>query len=127
MNDPVFIKLKINLSSLYGLDSLTNIVGHCTGLGVGHQVTRPEYAAELPYLCHARRHRDHDIHIGPSLFNLLDIFIQSDKIGSGFLGLLLLIGRAEYQYRSEEHTSELQSLMRISYAVFCLKKTNKQN
>src|SRR3546814_4126084 len=28
--------------------------------------------------------------------------------------------------RSEEHTSELQSLMRISYAVFCLKKNNKQ-
>src|SRR3546814_8924637 len=27
--------------------------------------------------------------------------------------------------RSEEHTSALQSLMRISYAVFCLKKTNK--
>src|SRR3546814_2431549 len=29
--------------------------------------------------------------------------------------------------RSEEHTSELQSLMRISYAVFCLKKKNKNN
>src|SRR3546814_2862239 len=29
--------------------------------------------------------------------------------------------------RSEEHTSELQSLMRISYAVFCLKKKKKQN
>src|SRR3546814_8065198 len=28
----------------------------------------------------------------------------------------------EYRWRSEEHTSELQSLMRISYAVFCLKK-----
>src|SRR3546814_8070190 len=28
--------------------------------------------------------------------------------------------------RSEEHTSELQSLMRISYAVFCLKKQNKR-
>src|SRR3546814_2978447 len=28
------------------------------------------------------------------------------------------------QWRSEEHTSELQSLMRISYAVFCLKKKN---
>src|SRR3546814_1879226 len=27
-----------------------------------------------------------------------------------------------FEYRSEEHTSELQSLMRISYAVFCLKK-----
>src|SRR3546814_10436986 len=34
----------------------------------------------------------------------------------------------EREVRSEEHTSELQSLMRISYAVFCLKKqTNKQN
>src|SRR3546814_3677463 len=30
-------------------------------------------------------------------------------------------------HRSEEHTSELQSLMRISYAVFCLKKKKKQN
>src|SRR3546814_6479952 len=29
-------------------------------------------------------------------------------------------------HRSEEHTSELQSLMRISYAVFCLKKKKKQ-
>src|SRR3546814_951644 len=29
--------------------------------------------------------------------------------------------------RSEEHTSELQSLMRISYAVFCLKKKTKHN
>src|SRR3546814_8523325 len=34
--------------------------------------------------------------------------------------------RAEQDARSEEHTSELQSLMRISYSVFCLKKTNKQ-
>src|SRR3546814_4868623 len=36
--------------------------------------------------------------------------------------------RAGKQVRSEEHTSELQSLMRISYAVFCLnKKTNNKN
>src|SRR3546814_9436537 len=34
-------------------------------------------------------------------------------------------GRPAHE-RSEEHTSELQSLMRISYAVFCLKKKNKQ-
>src|SRR3546814_2613935 len=33
----------------------------------------------------------------------------------------------EYTARSEEHTSELQSLMRISYAVFCLKKKNTSN
>src|SRR3546814_5130953 len=36
-------------------------------------------------------------------------------------GLPVVAGR-----RSEEHTSELQSLMRISYAVFCLKKKNRQ-
>src|SRR3546814_5007669 len=35
---------------------------------------------------------------------------------------------ARFQHaRSEEHTSELQSLMRISYAVFCLKKKNKKH
>src|SRR3546814_9149486 len=37
-----------------------------------------------------------------------------------------LSGKAQV-FRSEEHTSELQSLMRISYAGFCLKKKNKQN
>src|SRR3546814_9939182 len=35
-----------------------------------------------------------------------------------------VIADARAKGRSEEHTSELQSLMRISYAVFCLKKTN---
>src|SRR3546814_9286157 len=35
--------------------------------------------------------------------------------------------RRASQRRSEEHTSELQSLMRISYAVFCLKKKTKHN
>src|SRR3546814_3494286 len=35
---------------------------------------------------------------------------------------LMLSARKEAGKRSEEHTSELQSLMRISYAVFCLKK-----
>src|SRR3546814_9047793 len=34
---------------------------------------------------------------------------------------------ADYYARSEEHTSELQSLMRISYAVFCLKKNNTKS
>src|SRR3546814_9641484 len=34
---------------------------------------------------------------------------------------------ANLSVRSEEHTSELQSLMRISYAVFCLKKKTKKN
>src|SRR3546814_10856799 len=36
-------------------------------------------------------------------------------------------GDADLDHRSEEHTSELQSLMRISYAVFCLKKKKTNN
>src|SRR3546814_3194004 len=39
----------------------------------------------------------------------------------GMTGVLLAVPPADF-VRSEEHTSELQSLMRISYAVFCLKK-----
>src|SRR3546814_10454074 len=42
------------------------------------------------------------------------------------IGLCLFDQRTDLG-RSEEHTSELQSLMRISYAVFCLKKKNNTN
>src|SRR3546814_5255329 len=38
-----------------------------------------------------------------------------------------VVPSARRRRRSEEHTSELQSLMRISYAVFCLKKNTKKN
>src|SRR3546814_8571187 len=48
---------------------------------------------------------------------------KSPLIHSFWLDALGLTG----DYRSEEHTSELQSLMRISYAVFCLQKTHAKN
>src|SRR3546814_3482766 len=47
--------------------------------------------------------------------------------GSGLLAVVVAIGMSIWRSRSEEHTSELQSLMRISYAVFCLKKKNNYN
>src|SRR3546814_2747133 len=48
------------------------------------------------------------------------------KEGNCFLAHGLLINETSVnEPRSEEHTSELQSLMRISYAVFCLKKKKK--
>src|SRR3546814_13047250 len=40
---------------------------------------------------------------------------------------MLVPGMRRQRFRSEEHTSELQSLMRISYAVFCLKKKKKRH
>src|SRR3546814_9547810 len=41
------------------------------------------------------------------------------------VAILLVVAILSYLDRSEEHTSELQSLMRISYAVFCLKKKKR--
>src|SRR3546814_4748743 len=46
--------------------------------------------------------------------------------GDGQLAHQMIVGDRP-PCRSEEHTSELQSLMRISYAVFCLKKKKQQN
>src|SRR3546814_5663966 len=57
---------------------------------------------------------------------------RGDIVGVAAIGVVILplgrFGRAgEDLQRSEEHTSELQSLMRISYAVFCLKTKNMTN
>src|SRR3546814_3490210 len=49
------------------------------------------------------------------------------RIGLGQFGLVGLTHGVHHVERSEEHTSELQSLMRISYAVFCLKKKKQKN
>src|SRR3546814_7123524 len=57
----------------------------------------------------------------------LDQGIQ-DQLSSALSSLLGGINNeSSSAIRSEEHTSELQSLMRISYAVFCLKKKNQTN
>src|SRR3546814_3867095 len=60
-----------------------------------------------------RRSSGHGDDAGPRRRSRL---LRTDRIG-GLIALNPII-------RSEEHTSELQSLMRISYAVFCLKKKN---
>src|SRR3546814_2833360 len=53
--------------------------------------------------------------------SLLSSFLQ------GAVAPVLAARRSSRRLRSEEHTSELQSLMRISYAVFCLKKKKKDH
>src|SRR3546814_9501738 len=59
----------------------------------------------------------------------LDLRLAHEMIGRTRVSRVLKAYREvpaadERALRSEEHTSELQSLMRISYAVFCLKQTN---
>src|SRR3546814_2102546 len=86
-----------------GDPDLAGLLGLTCGCGQGRPVDRGAPAAGEPGV---------DLELHP---------------GSGSL----LLGRtgdlAELVERSEEHTSELQSLMRISYAVFCLKKKNKKH
>src|SRR3546814_13317533 len=80
------------------------------GRGVDHVVRQD--AADQVCVRHGQRG---DAGVG----ELLDV-----ARGDAFAGLdddVVVVGQVEVQ-RSEEHTSELQSLMRISYAVFCLKK-----
>src|SRR3546814_9545802 len=66
-----------------------------------------------------------------TLIDQMEHFSRGQPIACGPINLYQPIhqametARARQFSRSEEHTSELQSLMRISYAVFCLKKKTK--
>src|SRR3546814_8207519 len=89
-----------------------------------HQRERFGRAAEF-----GERHRAHrgdrDQHIDESTYQHRTE--DADRqIPAGILGFLGRGGNRVEAVRSEEHTSELQSLMRLSYAVFCLKKKKKQ-
>src|SRR3546814_7417301 len=59
-----------------------------------------------------------ELHGQPGQMSMINL---SDMLGKAMGGL----PKKRRKLRSEEHTSELQSLMRISYAVFCLKKKKK--
>src|SRR3546814_4890657 len=77
----------------------------------GHQVERLQRLPAAVDVVAEPHHRD----IG-------GVVLQGDDAGN-----LLLQGPEVLGVRSEEHTSELESLMRISYAVFCLKKKIKRS
>src|SRR3546814_2862520 len=100
---------------------------------------RLEALADVPFLigeahalaAAARRglhhHRIADLVRNPhGVLGIVDLADEAgDDVDAGFLRELLrfdLVAHRRDRVRSEEHTSELQSLMRISYAVFCLKK-----
>src|SRR3546814_8675817 len=90
----------------------------------GHapEPTHAGYPRRQSVGCRARRH---DLVIWVSILGVAPFTLLMPYVGLAATGALsVIIGFV--LARSEEHTSELQSLMRISYAVFCLKKKNKQ-
>src|SRR3546814_4048966 len=64
-------------------------------------------------------------HLGEATAHFRRRGADRDRAGDVGRAVGILAARIDQIQRSEEHTSELQSLMRISYAVFCLKKKTK--
>src|SRR3546814_4937307 len=74
----------------------------------------------FPYTTLFRSHETNTFNVNPTGY---DAFVSNH----GNFGADAIRERGDANTRSEEHTSELQSLMRISYAVFCLKKKHETN
>src|SRR3546814_10823410 len=87
-----------------GIDGSIRLASHCPGRLDPHR--------------RALRHRRR--RIAPTDVDIVHPAI--DAIDHHVMAVAMLVGKAPADQRSEEHTSELQSLMRSSYAVFCLKK-----
>src|SRR3546814_3334685 len=102
--------LAIVMAQLMNLIFGSQVVTADSGLGIrslfGGMVTIAEIKVVSLVLC-------------ALMASVIVLFMKRSRMGQAI--------RATAQNRSEEHTSELQSLMRISYAVFCLKKKKNKN
>src|SRR3546814_983642 len=86
-------------------------------LGLGHAGLRDEHPRLIT--CDISGYGE----TGPyAQMKAYDLLVQAESGLASVTGRPEGPGRVGVSVRSEEHTSELQSLMRISYAVFCLKK-----
>src|SRR3546814_7697969 len=86
---------------------------------IGWESGDPAHRHALAFQC------DHDMIVGqfPVCKRCHAQFSALARLNRNVAAAIMFQSEA-YVRRSEEHTSELQSLMRISYAVFCLKKKN---
>src|SRR3546814_6558446 len=91
-----------------------------TGLLLGGQILAPEGADSIQTLVLALKHGMTAQALGETIFPYLTTVEALKLAAQGFRKDVAKLSCCAG--RSEEHTSELQSLMRISYAVFCLKK-----
>src|SRR3546814_5395522 len=85
---------------------------------------RDEYAWETT----VKQQREENVHVKDGVTEQDFVAMRTDRDKTlAMPNLIMPSVQVNIRGRSEEHTSELQSLMRISYAVFCLKKTITQD
>src|SRR3546814_9852834 len=90
---------------------MTSLIRHLHDFARDVRLTEPEWLAGILFLTRTG--------------NLCSDVRQEFILLSDTLGLTqLVVAQSHSRPRSEEHTSEIQSLISISYAVFCLKKKN---
>src|SRR3546814_3745903 len=77
---------------------------------------------ELPFAQQLKMLHDDLLDIGFALSNAVHDGLVAEPVWTDPLSVIVPARHPLLAHRSEEHTSELQSLMRISYAGFCLKK-----
>src|SRR3546814_9278923 len=101
----------------------------CDGrLAAGRELARRAGAAPAPEQQHQQQARDQEYqHCRPQQDGRDNVVPKADRDVALDARLQGVQAGAAEGLRSEEHTSELQSLMRISYAVFCLKKKIRKN
>src|SRR3546814_2410284 len=104
-------------------------------LFVGRQFDRARYVrraeVKLRTIALEERRMTATLVLGQNVHLGREVRVRLDRAGLGqhlaALDVFTLGAAQQDTDRSEEHTSELQSLMRLSYAVFCLKKTKKKS
>src|SRR3546814_9476971 len=111
------------------VDIAVLVAGAASGEGLGNKFLA--HIREVDAITHVVRCFENDdvIHVNNKVDPIADIETIDTELALADLEsvdkALQRAERAAKTGRSEEHTSELQSLMRISYAVFCLKKKKK--
>src|SRR3546814_1617871 len=83
----------------------------------------PAVVAALETIGSAGKFAPDLVHLRP-LWRAVDAMMTATRAGPDLTAQLAKLKAVAFLLRSEEHTSELQSLMRISYAAFCLKNKN---
>ena len=98
MDDAVLVDLEVDFTGLDLFDRFAHLHGDRTGLGVRHESARTENTAQRTYFRHYVGSSDDDVHIGPTSFDFLDVFVESHVIGAGLFRFVLLVGSTKHEH-----------------------------